>query len=290
MAQNDPKGSKWNPYTERELFEIGSNNWLGGWVQYLNDTLSYVTSEEVPYSYHEGSKEDPYPEETMAAITQENSNFWPGGWVSRQNDDILYYNNSNFLTDKDGDENPMGSILYPCPIEVYENMCKNGIWDGGYVTYEIGNNSGAFYVNKGEMQNSSGSGCGSGNGGATGNGSGSGSGSGSGEWNLSNMTSGSTILGDNDDFRITLSWEPDPKFTFKLEIKSDDCIFILEENTLAILWYGQRNVQVTGFLKYTKITRASVYVEGETYYYHGYLVTNVQEHVILHPRLLTIYL
>ena len=296
MAQNDPKGSKWNPYTDDEyLVNFQANQWNGGWVLDANDSLSYVNHGGDHFIYYEGSKEDPYPHQMYEDIFNENSFLWPGGWVIVNPLEKRYFYDNTSLPEKDSDNNPLGSILYPCPIEVYENMCKNGIWDGGYVIYDIGT-GGTYYVNKGEMQNSSGSGCGSSNGGDTGSdtgsgsGCGSGSGSGGGEWNPNNITSGSKIIGQNEDGKITLSWTSEPRFEFSLRLQASGCDFILESNTLGSIWNGRRNVSVTGYVQYTKLYLASANVQGDTFSYQSYVVTKVVEHLTIPVTVLTVNL
>ena len=205
MAQNGPKGSKWNPYTEDEyngILQNNSNDWHGGWVQGGNDSVHYVTGDLIVYSV-EGSKQDPYTYDMYETIRLNHSYFWPGGWVIVNALEKRYYYDNTFCPEKDNEDNLLGSYPYPCSVEVFENMYDNGIWEGGYVL-NLNGNGDIHYVNRNGIQNSSGSGegCGSSSGGGSGSGCGSGSG---GLVGYGNLTAGSANVSVNGMI-VHLTW------------------------------------------------------------------------------------
>lgn len=259
---NEQKGSKWNPYSDDEFSEIfysTDRTWYGGWVGTSNSS-TYIKGDgdfSSQISSSLGSSEHPFTSDQRQTIMNENPGFWPGGW-SESLDGLKYYMDG--VTFYDATNNfgePLGAASYPCPIEVYSNMCKNGIWNGGYVTYDGPDD--IYFVDRGELVNGNGAGCGCGAGnGTSGSGSGSGAGSGSGsegpgEWNPNDITPGSAVVGNNDDGIIELSWDSTPRFTFEVKLHRENCTFIEESSTLESIWDGRSSVSAAGSYMYSRL-------------------------------------
>lgn len=286
---NEPKGSKWNPYSDDEYTEINTSTnqtWYGGWVGSINSS-TYIKGDgdfSSQISSSLGSTEHPFSSDQRQTIMNENPGFWPGGW-SQSLEGLKYYlTGATFYDATNNYGEPLGAASYPCPMEVYSNMCKNGIWNGGYVTY--GGPDDIYFVDRGEIVNGNGSGCGCGAGnGASGSGSGSGTGSGSGSEGPGEVvlvfTPGEAVIGQSADMIVSLSWDQVPRFNISITaISSPNIAFIIEENTVSIVWNGHSTVSATGNLSYAKLHLAVEPIPGETFLYEGFLVTSVEHNSI----------
>ncbi len=289
---NEPKGSKWNPYSDDEYTEINNSTnqtWYGGWVGSINSS-TYIKGDgdfSSQISSSLGSTEHPFSSDQRQTIMNENPGFWPGGW-SESLDGLKYYMDGvTFYDATNNYGDPLGAASYPCPIEVYSNMCKNGIWNGGYVTY--GGPDDIYFVDRGEIVNGNGSGCGCGAGnGASGSGSGSGTGSGSGSGSegpgdvLLEVTPGEAVIGQSSNMTLTLVWDNVPKFSIRCEtVSSPDVVYHIELSSLSIVWNGHSTVHCTGNLSYKRIQLANGNVQGkgedEPIYYEGYVATKIED-------------
>lgn len=284
---NEPKGSKWNPYSYDEYSDIYTSTnqtWYGGWVKSSsNDHVAYfnMLGDPIPDPYVRdyGSLEHPFTLFQRQTIMNENPGFWPGGW-SESNDGVKYYLTGAIFYDATNNiDEPLGSASYPCPIEVYSNMCKNGIWNGGYVTY--GGPDDIYFVDRGEIVNGNGAGCGCSSGNGTGSGSGSGSGCGSDDGEIT-IIPGEQTIAANEDMEMKISWDATPRFSLSAIMHQTSSIkFILETTTISTIWNGHSTATVTGSYSYAKLHVAAASVQGETFEYEGYVVTNVEHKTLL---------
>ncbi len=290
------KGSKWNPYSYDEYDEIYMSTnliWYGGWVG-SNNNVTYIDRSDPPLQTsitgNTGSLEHPFTLFQRQTIMNENPGFWPGGW-SESSDGVKYYLTGAMFYDATNNiDEPLGSASYPCPIEVYSNMCKNGIWNGGYVTY--GGPDDIYFVDRGELVNGNGAGCGcsSGNGASSGSGSGSGQGSGSGSGEglgevVLEVTPGEAVIGQSTNMTVNLVWDHVPRFNIHVKAEtSPNVVYFIERNSISIVWNGHSTVHCTGNLSYERLLLASGNVQGEgedePIYYEGYVVTKIEHYSI----------
>ena len=167
-----PKGSKLNSFTGDEFLFLSSNQeWHGGWV-----LSTYCDGYGAPHPCN-GTINSPYEEEDYNNLS--NYHMWIGGWVVEEGYIFPSYISATGAAFRRRDlEDPrFGSVDYPIPLDIYEEMCELGLWEGGYV---IQIDDSIEYVELGENEGDSGSGSEGDGSGSEGDGSGSeGDGSGS---------------------------------------------------------------------------------------------------------------
>jgi hypothetical protein len=267
---NEPKGSKWNPYssTEFENAFYQSHTWNGGWVQSGSNTVYvniYGISYPNPYSGILGSIGHPFTLDQRETIMNEHSEFWPGGWAEKnQGGDLAYYLANNFYYEQTNDQGAsFGSASYPCPLEVYSNMCENGIWESGYVQgYDKDGIPITYYIS-GAQAGNGGSGSGSGSSSGSGSGSesgGSGSGSesgGSGSGYGLHLTAGEQVVGCDGNVDIVFHWEPHSAVTIEAGYRIDPhpsgniVLDKIERSTLSVSWNGNNLFTLDGNITYS---------------------------------------
>lgn len=259
------KGSKFNPYTHDEFQAVwGTDNWHGGWFEHNGLKYGSSDSEHIYSNYPIlGSKSNPFSwdlyQEMILVI-----DVWCGGWVvsANPNNGLSYYSigASVGIPEYDNDMNVLGSEAYPVSQDIYQDMCKNGSWEGGYIFYyDTHGHLEKYYASRGELYNPN-AGCGSGSGSESGSGSGGESGDGSEGGNGSGgdiISSGSVTVGSNDDFDIVFHWEPSTSVTFKAGYRFEEHFAVnkqfdkIENCTLSLSYNGNKLFTLDGDITYS---------------------------------------
>lgn len=267
MAASDyPKGSILNPFTESEYREMAqANTWHGGWVTESSDDRTYYTQGGVQHNYM-GSKQHPYTNDIFAELRL--NSMWIGGWVLHTDDSLRYYTASLIWYSPYHNDDLWGSEAYPVSSDIYVEMCRLSLWEGGWVE----STDATYYVGYPTLDGGpSGDGCGCGCG-CEGSGSGSGEegsdpysgGCDEGCGSDDQITPGSRVVGSNEDGKIIIEWTSRPKFSFIVQLDPDnrnyygngipyrEFTYEMGPNNFLATWDGDHNVMVSGKLEYTQ--------------------------------------
>lgn len=243
MAENNyPKGSYLNPYTEEEHQTMKrSGSWSGGWLKEEDESLVYYSSSDVTSTEH-GLKSAPYSIPVYTALKTWRQ--WIGGWVGRGLIELVdaVYCTANDNQYYDNDDGILGSRSHPVPVDVYAEMCKLGLWEGGWVSYDIDHDP--YYVGHSISGNPEGYGygCGSEEGSASYDGSEVDEG----------ITPGEAVVGSNEDGTIKLKWTSQPLFNFEVYLCDGSSEYAIDRTSLFAMWDYCHTVSLTGTVHYIK--------------------------------------
>ena len=165
-----------------------------------------------------------------------------GGWVEFNCYDVRYCdeNDNQYYND----DYVFGSINFPVPVNIYAEMCKLGLWEGGWVLYDIDHDP--YYVGYSTVGNSGGYGCGSSEG------SGEGSASYDGSEVDEGITPGEAVVGSNEDGTIKLKWTSQPLFNFEVYLCDGSSEYAIDRTSLFAMWDYCHTVSLTGTVHYIK--------------------------------------
>lgn len=136
------KGSKQEPYSQVELFQMIQNgNWNGGWAIVENEKM-YVFSVSEYYNSGVGRVGNPFPNQVYSKMSLNGQ--WTGGWVEISSSIIKYVTSSGTEHQRyreisgSSDRYEFGSREYPYTTDVYDEIVDNEQWYGGWVGYANG--------------------------------------------------------------------------------------------------------------------------------------------------------
>ena len=200
---SNSRGTKQNPYDYQSYCDLKRNSsWEGGWVN-GNSGLFYSTNEDYKYM-GEGERNNPCPYSIFVDITRKS--LWTGGWITLESNELVYaLGFGSYIPYRSSAGDILGTANNPVNYGVFENMCNNGLWEGGWV----GVTNDCSYIENHIASSSSGCGCGCGCGCSCGCGCG---GNNSGNTSMGNpensVSAGSTVIGTlfGGKLQIVANW------------------------------------------------------------------------------------